>query len=270
MPTPSRHFQEELDALLDGRLDAATSAEVEAHLAGCARCRRECDALRLAKHFAATCLTAPEAPADLRASILRALQAEAAPAAPAVVIVPPRRVWQRHRLALAWAALLLAAAVIAAFVVFQKPSLPAAVARDYRDYRTQRLALESTATEPKELEAFFAAHGVPFATRVFDLGMMEYRLAGGRVHRLGGAPSALFVYRGPAGEELLCQMFPGRVTALPPGAERRANKGIEFYIYRHEGKTAVFWQEGAIVCVLVSDIAPENVVQLAFAKAMIP
>lgn len=270
MENPSRHFYEELDALLDGRLDAETSAEIEAHLAACERCRREFDALRLAKHFAATRLTAPEAPPDLRESILRALQAETPAAAPAVVIVPPRSVWRRHGLALASAALFLLAAVLAGILIFQKPTLPVAVARDYRDYRSQRLTLESTATDPKELEAFFAAHGVPFATRVFDLGMMEYRLAGGRVHRLGGAPSALFVYRGPTGEELLCQMFPGRVTALPPGAERRENRGIEFHIYRHEGKTAVFWQEGAIVCVLVSDIAPEAVVQLAFAKAMIP
>ena len=29
MPTPPRHFKEELDALLDGRLDAAERAEVE-------------------------------------------------------------------------------------------------------------------------------------------------------------------------------------------------------------------------------------------------
>ena len=270
MENPSRHFHEELDALLDGRLDAATGAEIEEHLAGCERCRREFDALRLAKHFVATRLTAPEAPADLRTSILRALQAEARSPAPETVIVPPRSIWRRHGLALASAALFLLAAVLAGVFIFQKPTLPAAVARDYRDYRSQRLALESKATDPKELEAFFAAHGVPFATRVFDLGMMEYRLAGGRVHRLGGAPSALFVYRGPSGEELLCQMFPGRVTTLPPGAERRENKGIEFHIYRHEGKTAVFWQEGTIVCVLVSDIAPEAVVQLAFAKAMIP
>ena len=34
------------------------------------------------------------------------------------------------------------------------------------------------------------------------------------------------------------------------------------------GLTAVFWQEGAVVCVLVSDIETEEVVQLAFAKAM--
>ncbi len=34
------------------------------------------------------------------------------------------------------------------------------------------------------------------------------------------------------------------------------------------GLTVVFWQEGAVTCVLTSDISPEEVVQLAFAKAV--
>ena len=79
---------------------------------------------------------------------------------------------------------------------------------------------------------------------------------------------ALFVYRGPANEKLVCQMFVGQVDELPKGATLRENKGIKFYTYQSNGVTAVFWQEGTVVCVLVSDIAPEEVVQLAFAKAM--
>jgi hypothetical protein len=46
------------------------------------------------------------------------------------------------------------------------------------------------------------------------------------------------------------------------------NKGIGFHICQKDGLSAVFWQEGAIVCVLISDVEPEAVVQLAFAKAM--
>ena len=267
MPIPPRHFAEELDALLDGRLDAGARAEVEAHLDGCARCRREMEALRWTKTFAAGRFAAPDAPADLREKILRSLRAQAVAD---VVIAPPLSVWRRHAFALACAAAILLAAVVAGLVVFRRPSLPAAVAADFTAYRSHELALDATTGDVKEMEAFFASQGVPFDTRVFDLGMMDYRLVGGRVHRLGGAASALFVYRGKAGEELLCQMFAGRVASLPAGAERRENKGIEFYVYRSGGKTAVFWQEGAIVCVLVSDIAPEKVVQLAFAKAMIP
>ena len=52
------------------------------------------------------------------------------------------------------------------------------------------------------------------------------------------------------------------------GATLRENKGIRFYIYRVNGLTAAFWQEGAVTCVLTSDIASEEVIQLAFAKAV--
>ena len=63
-------------------------------------------------------------------------------------------------------------------------------------------------------------------------------------------------------------MFLGQAGELPRGTTLRENKSLKFYTYQTNGVTAVFWQEGALVCVLVSDIAPEEVVQLAFAKAM--
>ena len=264
MPTPPRHYAEELDALLDGRLDDATRAAVEAHLGACEECRRAHGALRWTKQFAAARFAAPDAPAELREKILRSLRAGTIAE---VVPAPPRRAWRRP-LALALAASIALAAVLAGVHFFAQPALPVLVAEDFRAYRAQQLPLDLATADVKELERFFTAGGVPFATRVFDLGMMDYRLVGGRVHRLAGQPGALFVYRNSAGEELVCQMFAGRVAQLPAGAERRTNKGREFFIYKKDTTTAVFWQEGAVVCVLASDIAPENVVQLAYAKAM--
>jgi hypothetical protein len=63
-------------------------------------------------------------------------------------------------------------------------------------------------------------------------------------------------------------MFEGRIETLPKGATFRQNKGVTFYVYETGGITAVLWPEGAVICALVSDIKPEEVVQLAFAKAM--
>ncbi|MGH9847469.1 MAG: hypothetical protein ACREEM_52925, partial [Blastocatellia bacterium] len=94
-------------------------------------------------------------------------------------------------------------------------------------------------------------------------------LVGGRVHQLTNRQSALFVYRGKDNRILICQMYPGQVTELPSsGASLRENKGTRFYIYRVNGLTVVFWQEGAVTCVLTSDSNPEEVIQLAFAKAV--
>lgn len=66
----------------------------------------------------------------------------------------------------------------------------------------------------------------------------------------------------------MCQMYEAGVGELPRGAELREHDGIPFSIYRKDGRTLVFWPEGGVICVLISDIAPEEVVQLAFAKAM--
>jgi hypothetical protein len=148
-------------------------------------------------------------------------------------------------------------------------ALPAAVERDFRAHQAGTLPLSLRTGEVGEMERFFSTSGLAFDTRVFDLGMMNYRLAGGRVHQLAGRPSALFAYQGKDGQVLLCQMYPGSAAELPPeGAALRENNGIRFNAYRLNGLTAVFWHEGSVVCVLASDIEPEEVIQLAFAKAV--
>jgi len=48
----------------------------------------------------------------------------------------------------------------------------------------------------------------------------------------------------------------------------RDNSGFRFHIFQEDNLTLVFWQEGAIVCVLVSRLPREEVIKLAFAKAM--
>lgn len=48
----------------------------------------------------------------------------------------------------------------------------------------------------------------------------------------------------------------------------REHNGIAFQVYREGDLTLVFWQEGDVVCVLTSAAPAEDVVQLAFAKAI--
>ena len=272
MPTPSRHFKDELQDLLDGRLDAAMNREVERHLETCDECRRAHHALRWTKQIAGKRLAAAPAPADLRASILQSLRAEAAASqseTPKIVMLPPQvaKPWLRPLLALA--AVVLAAAIVGAVWFLRQPTFPASVAQDFRDYQSQKITMQLDTGDVKEMEAFFTKRGIPFQTRVFDLGMMKYQLVGGRLQERHRRPNAAFAYRGPDGQILLCQMYPGKTTELPAGAVLRENKGIKFHIYQANGVTAVFWQEGTVVCVLASDIPQEEVVQLAFAKAMI-
>lgn len=267
MSDVERHFDAELQDALDNRLPAAERAALDAHLAGCAQCRARFEALAAAKAALARLRTS-EVPAELRTRVFNALNSDAArsgetPASTAA------RVWGAVP---RWAAVLAAAAIVV-LVVWMGRSLregntvPAIVAADYQAYRDGRLPLEIRSSSGIEIETYFRRAGIRFTTRVFDLGMMQFTLEGGRVHRLRGSPSALFVYRGPTGW-LVCQMYPGRTADLPTPSSRRSHNGIEFLVYHKEGVTTVFWQEGDVVCVLAGEGDAEQVIQLAFAKAM--
>lgn len=266
MPTPQGHFKDELQDWLDGRLDAATCDLVEQHVETCAECRREYEAMAWTKQSVTKHFPAAEAPAALRASILQAIHNDAVPT-DAETAQPS--FWRRRGRPILAAAAVLVVTALLVFVWFsRRADLPTEVAQDFKAYQAQQLALELNTADVKEMESYFATHGVGFDTRVFDLGMMQYQLVGGRVQKPGRAPRAMFVYQGAANQKLVCQMFVGRVSDLPKGATLRENKGLQFHTYQRDGLTAVFWPEGAILCVLVSDLEPEQVVQLAFAKAM--
>ncbi len=181
----TRHLDDEIQDLLDGRLGEAERAGVEEHLASCAACSAQRDRLVAVKTAAWRALREPEVPSSVSAAITAALDREQSAS---------RRRW---RMAVAAAVL---AATAGLLMLVRRSALPDAAASDFAKVADGSLALESTASDPAALERFFEARGIRFRTRVLDLGMMGYRLIGGRVHSLEGRPSALFVYRGPGGD----------------------------------------------------------------------
>ena len=257
------HLGTTLQDFLDGRLDAARQVEVRAHLDGCRQCHGELEALRWARNVALKQLPSEEVPAALAARVASALDAADGRTGRAASRTIRRR-WG------SWAgagALLAAAAVALLLLSPPRGDLADAVARDYAEYSTGRLELGLRSPDGAAVEGLFAGGGIAFRTRVFDLGMMQYRLVGGRVHRLRGRPSALFVYRGPEGRVLVCQMYEGLLADLPRTDDVREHNGITFQVHRAGALTLVFWQEGGLVCVLASDAESEAVIQLAYAKA---
>jgi anti-sigma factor RsiW len=257
MTDDTRHLGATLQDFLDGRLDAARQAEVRRHLEGCSPCRNELEALRWVRDVALKQLPSDEVPPALAARVAAALDT-----APRPLGRLRKRTWA------AAGALLAAAAVALLLLAPPRRDLADAVARDYAEYSTGGLALDLRSADGAAVESLFARGGIAFRTRVFDVAMMRYRLVGGRVHRLRGRPSALFVYRGPEGRILVCQMYEGMLADLPPTADVRQHNGVTFRVYRTGPLTLVFWQEGAVVCVLASDAKSEAVVQLAYAKAV--
>jgi hypothetical protein len=161
-----------------------------------------------------------------------------------------------------------ALAAVALLVVLRRPDLPERAARDFEGVAGGRLTLDLRTDEPLRLETFFLQLGVPFRARVPNLGTLQYRLVGGRVHAHGRKPSTLFVYRGPGDRLLVSEMLAGTLADLPRGGRRFEHGGIEFLAFRREGSNQIFWQEGDVLSVLVSDAPMDEVVALAFAKAV--
>lgn len=264
MTDPANHLGATLQDFLDGRLDAARQTEVRTHLESCRQCRSQLEALRWVRDVALKQLPGEEVPPALVERVAAALNAADQQTRRAGSDIGGRR-WRR------WAgagALLAAGLVVLLLALPSRTDFPDAVARDFTDYSSGRLALDLRSSKGEAVESLFAARGIDFPTRVFDLGMMQYQLVGGRIHRLRSRPSALFAYRGPEGRDLVCQMYEGRLAELPRPDEVRRHDGITFQVYRAGGLTLVFWQEGAVVCVLASDAESEAVIQLAYAKAV--
>lgn len=248
------HVIDELQDRLDGRLDAQSRSRVEAHLASCAICQRAADDLTAVK-AALGRLPLAGAPPDLEARVSGALAAESASA-------PARWTWV--------AAGALAAAAVIAIALWLRPEagLPQRASQQVARLESGDLTLEKTTTSPAELERHFASRGLP--VRVLDLGMMGLSLTGGSVVPLDGRPAALYVYRREDGARLVCQMFVGHLDELPRARSVLAHEEFQFHIYRDGERTLVFWAEGRILCVLISDLPEHEVIELAKAKAMIP
>jgi anti-sigma factor RsiW len=262
---PTEHLDEQLAELLDGRLSAELAAQAETHLAVCAACALRLEQARAAKRAVATLPVVP-LPDGFAARISSALdQEERTGGSGPVVRFPGRAV----RPLLAAAALLLVG-LAGAFLLFRTPAEVSAAAADFERVAGGRLILDVRGPSAPEVETFFASRGLGFATRVFDLGMMGWTIGGGTVGTLDGGPSALWTYRDEKGRIIVCQMYAGLASDVRRGAQVMARGGITFFVHRRQGLTLVFWQEGDVACVLVSDIPRDEVLALAAAKAMLP
>lgn len=260
MSSEREHPREELQDLLDGRLAGEAREAIERHLATCGQCRGRLAGLRWAQEQVARLATVP-VPAGLPERVRVSLDAEDA------------RV-DRHSGLPLWTPVAAAAMLVLALLVIPlwRPAdlgVVGEVQDDVVGVVEGSLALEAGPMPPLELEAWFARRGIPFATRVFDLGGMAFELVGGRVERTAGGRGALFVYRGPQGRLVVCQMFAAEVPRPHDAAVHHRDDGVEFHTVRRDGVVLVFWREGDVTCAMGStDLPAEEIRALAYAKAV--
>lgn len=248
-------WSEWIDDLVSGELPDERRGELGGHLESCEACRADLDALQALRTATRGLADRVDPPSGLEGEVRARLQPGRAS--------PP--------LESAWLAVATAVVVAVGVLTWLRApgvaDLPGATLESFRRHSQGELPLALTTPDEGVLERFFDGT-LGFRARVIDLRMMEYGLQGGRVHEILGRPSALYAYQGPDGRTVLCQMLPGSLEELPKPDEVHEERGFTFQAYRREGLTAVFWVEGAILCVLVSDIPGPALLTLAREKAM--
>jgi anti-sigma factor RsiW len=255
-------FRRDLENLIDGRLDDARRAHLESHLQTCAECRNAWQALASIKAAVRATRVEHEAPSDLATQVRAALDREDRAEASRIPLL-------RRRHAGRFAAFATAAAAIVAIVLLSIPrgtDLPSSAAHDWKRWTSGRLHLEVRSASPQAISRFFGDRGVSFPVPAEMIALPGYRLLGARVHFLAGRRSTFSVHRGRNNETVVCQMYEGLVGDLPAGGRVVESGGARVLVFRASDLTQVFWQDGPVVCVLVSDAAPEEIVRIALAK----
>jgi len=227
-----------VQAYFDGELPSADSSEVEAHLQGCAECQGLLTELERARSALRRNLSDERASPQLRARVMRALDAEeAAPAR------PRPRMWQLRQF---WVGALsgasaLAVAGVSAFLVMSGLSSNAlldTVAAAHVGSLSSAHLIEVTSSDRHTVKPWFAGR-TDVSPPVADFAGQGYRLLGGRAETLGRERAAVLVYQHGAH---LINVFSWKAGdgALPAQAVR-------------SGYHMVLWKSGDIESCAVSD-----------------
>jgi anti-sigma factor RsiW len=191
MTAPCADKEPMLHALLDGELDAANAAALEAHLAACPACARRLDTLE-ALHGRLAALPPARAPQALKGRIEAMIGAEAARAA------SPRPRPARPALWAGWlaaGAMTAVAASLAVTPLATGPSLPRQLAEAHvRSLQADHLVDIPTSDRHVVRPWFNGKIGFdpPPAP---DLAAQGFPLVGGRLDYAEGRPIAALVYR---------------------------------------------------------------------------
>ena len=231
-----------LNAYIDDELDAANTARLDAHLAGCNGCRDELERLRTAHHLVSGEGVRHRMPDAMRSKIMEGLAAERK-AAPA----PKRRAsWWAPALGGAIAASLAMALILP---LQQQSRLDdELIAGHVRSLQVQHLVDVQTSNE-HVVKPWFNGK-IDFSPPVPELAAQGFPLAGGRLDYLDGRSVPAIVYKR--------RLHTINLFAWPSSDSRERR-------VRKDGYAIDEWNERGLRYAAVSDISPGDLDQ--FRKA---
>jgi anti-sigma factor RsiW len=259
-----------LGAYADGELPPETTSQIDAHLVGCARCRRD-----LAVHQAVRRRLGVEPPLAAPPA-LRERIAAAVAAAPAVVPPPAPRAPRPRPRAVALIAIALATLASAVWIdvarqeradspaLGELASSPASVPLIrgvLADYR--RVTASDLPGRARDLEVVREA--VPFP--VEPLHAPGVRLLAVWTTELEGEPAAVLAYRWD--DRIVLQYLLPEIRFFQHRDVRRAVTDGRLLVASDGGQGIVAWPTEAAGALLVGDLVPERLARLAAADLLV-
>ncbi len=245
-----------VQAYFDAEVDAVSASDIERHMEHCAECRELLRDLEQVRTVLRRDSAYPSAPSSLRAQVLRALDEERSPEAPAIVR-PRTSAPVRGRVPAGWRGRSFwmgalggaggpAIAAVCAFMLllprFANPLLDDLVSAHVRSLMPAHL-IDVVSTDRHTVKPWFAGHA-DVSPVVADFEPQGYRLVGGRADYLDRQRSAVVVYQHGA-HVINVFSWAGNGQSLPASTTR---SGYHF----------IFWKSGDLDYCAVSDTARDE------------
>jgi hypothetical protein len=158
--------------------------------------------------------------------------------------------------------LAVAAFAVLVFALTRDPGVVSRLASHYVATMAGSLSPEMAFGDPADLSAALTRAGAGFTPHIESL-EPEFTLLGGDVHELNGRPIAAWFYRDGRADMLLAEAFVATLGALGEADDVRRDREPALHIFRKTNQTLVFWQEDAVVYVLIATLPGERTVTLA-------
>jgi anti-sigma factor RsiW len=256
--------EELISALIDDELSDPERSSIEGHLKDCPKCQRAYEWGRVLNREMRTVSASVVAPVDLRQKILsdqRGTTKEAESSKGRSKLIFRLQPFLRPTFASA----LLVILVISIFFLMQSPSQPISLAALQIRAKIDKGEISlHQATNTDELHDWLGrAVGGKFGPLGYDFSPLGVKPIGGTVREVDGRQILVAVFRGN-GLSITCFTFLGTEEDAPKNAtvffdpETR----ISFYSFSRNGIQAVLHREGNVVCLLTSNMSPEELLSL--------
>lgn len=260
--------QEWISALVDGELSAEERAAIQSHLAGCADCRRQLARETALKNDLQRTGAAVRIPSSLRAKIEGQIKTPGSTGAVSRASFS-RGGFGLPRLRLVGAFAIAILAIVSLLYQWRSQAEigVAAVATHERVIAGKEGFVRSKDAVELRKELALAVDN-RFAPVALDLSMAKLYPVAGFVKRIAGRDVLVTVYEGD-GPTITCYTFLGTESDAPKGAEllRDEEARVSFFIFSQGATSAVMHQVGEVICILIAEMAPQELLDLLRGKA---